>query len=271
MSEKKKKEPVFYAVCRGHNPGLYEIWEEAEKQIKGFAGSYVKKYTTREEALHKLWAAGIMPSRNKPIPDVSFCYPKMPTESDHLSIYIAGYYDQKTARAGFGIVFSDPRIAPISERLHRRKETMRAAYLAAAIVGIKCCMHFIGEQNSWANISEYISGEKDKKPYKVIDVRTNYKFLLVADKYVHQLIDGTIAKQEGFTVDSIKEHRALLMRLVELKYHEPGMHSQVIFRELHNAKQPGLVAAEMLARAGCEEDQFMHCPRLKSYEVDDML
>jgi viroplasmin and RNaseH domain-containing protein len=29
----------FYAVRAGHNPGIYDTWEECQKQISGFRGS----------------------------------------------------------------------------------------------------------------------------------------------------------------------------------------------------------------------------------------
>lgn len=41
----------FYAVRMGRNPGIYEEWSEAEKQIKGFSGAVFKKFPTKEEAL----------------------------------------------------------------------------------------------------------------------------------------------------------------------------------------------------------------------------
>lgn len=45
-----KKGPKFYGVQAGHAPGVYTTWEEAEAQIKGFAGARHKSFGTAEEA-----------------------------------------------------------------------------------------------------------------------------------------------------------------------------------------------------------------------------
>ncbi len=43
----KKK---VYAVAHGVQPGIYETWDEAEKQVKGFAGALFKGFTDRAAA-----------------------------------------------------------------------------------------------------------------------------------------------------------------------------------------------------------------------------
>lgn len=43
----KKK---FYAVRKGHEPGIYTQWSEAERQVKGFGGAQFKSFPTRVEA-----------------------------------------------------------------------------------------------------------------------------------------------------------------------------------------------------------------------------
>jgi ATP-dependent DNA helicase PIF1 len=40
----------FYAVKKGHNPDVYETWEECQYQIEGFSGAEFKKFKTMEEA-----------------------------------------------------------------------------------------------------------------------------------------------------------------------------------------------------------------------------
>jgi ATP-dependent DNA helicase PIF1 len=46
----KGKGPKFYGVQAGHKPGVYETWEEAEEQIKGFRGACHRSFPTKEEA-----------------------------------------------------------------------------------------------------------------------------------------------------------------------------------------------------------------------------
>ncbi|XP_042232543.1 ribonuclease H1-like isoform X2 [Homarus americanus] len=40
----------FYAVARGHKPGIYESWPECQKQINGFHCARYKKFSTKDEA-----------------------------------------------------------------------------------------------------------------------------------------------------------------------------------------------------------------------------
>ncbi|KAI6112446.1 ribonuclease H-like domain-containing protein [Pisolithus croceorrhizus] len=41
---------AYYAVRRGHQPGIYFSWEDCRAQIKGFAGAIFKKFPTAAEA-----------------------------------------------------------------------------------------------------------------------------------------------------------------------------------------------------------------------------
>lgn len=40
----------YYTVFRGHNPGIYDNWEEARFQTEGFSNALVKAYSSSEEA-----------------------------------------------------------------------------------------------------------------------------------------------------------------------------------------------------------------------------
>lgn len=40
----------FYAVVCGHKPGIYESWEECQKQISGYSDAVFKKFKTKIEA-----------------------------------------------------------------------------------------------------------------------------------------------------------------------------------------------------------------------------
>lgn len=51
MAKKKQK---YYVVWQGNRPGIYDSWEECEKQIKGVGGARYKSYESRalaEQAL----------------------------------------------------------------------------------------------------------------------------------------------------------------------------------------------------------------------------
>lgn len=40
----------YYVVFKGHNPGVYDDWEEVKEQTNGFPGAVYKGYSTSEEA-----------------------------------------------------------------------------------------------------------------------------------------------------------------------------------------------------------------------------
>lgn len=40
----------YYVVFRGHNPGVYDNWDEVKEQIQGFPGAVYKGYGSSEEA-----------------------------------------------------------------------------------------------------------------------------------------------------------------------------------------------------------------------------
>jgi ribonuclease HI len=45
-----KKIPKFYVVWKGRNPGIFKTWNEAKRQIDGFAGADYKSYESMKEA-----------------------------------------------------------------------------------------------------------------------------------------------------------------------------------------------------------------------------
>jgi ribonuclease HI len=42
----------YYVVWKGHQPGIYETWEECRKQIHGYAGAEYKSFETIQFAEH---------------------------------------------------------------------------------------------------------------------------------------------------------------------------------------------------------------------------
>lgn len=44
----KKK---YYAVRRGHTPGIYETWDDCKRQVDGYKGAVYKSFLTKAEAL----------------------------------------------------------------------------------------------------------------------------------------------------------------------------------------------------------------------------
>jgi len=44
------KKQKFYAVVKGHIPGIYTTWDEAKTQVDGYPGAVYKSFKTEEEA-----------------------------------------------------------------------------------------------------------------------------------------------------------------------------------------------------------------------------
>ncbi|MGM5469062.1 ribonuclease H1 domain-containing protein [Flavobacteriaceae bacterium LMO-SS05] len=51
MSKKKKK---YYAVWKGHHPGVFDAWEDCKAQIKDFQGAQYKSFETFDAAKQAL-------------------------------------------------------------------------------------------------------------------------------------------------------------------------------------------------------------------------
>ncbi|KAL2820803.1 Caulimovirus viroplasmin-domain-containing protein [Aspergillus cavernicola] len=54
----------FYAIQRGHKPGVYTNWANAQEQIKGFQKPRYKKFATREEAEEFVKLGGETPAQS---------------------------------------------------------------------------------------------------------------------------------------------------------------------------------------------------------------
>ena len=40
----------YYVVLKGRTPGIYQTWEDCEKQVKKFKGAKFKGFATMEQA-----------------------------------------------------------------------------------------------------------------------------------------------------------------------------------------------------------------------------
>jgi ribonuclease HI len=48
MAKKNKKK--YYVVWKGHNPGIYDSWDECKKQVQGVVGAQYKAFADKKEA-----------------------------------------------------------------------------------------------------------------------------------------------------------------------------------------------------------------------------
>lgn len=52
----------YYAVKKGHHPGIYSTWEECQAQVTGFSGAIYKSFPSRTEAEQWLKTADHQPA-----------------------------------------------------------------------------------------------------------------------------------------------------------------------------------------------------------------
>ncbi len=46
----KNKRKKYYVVWKGHNPGIYDSWDECKKQVLGVEGAQYKSFSRKEDA-----------------------------------------------------------------------------------------------------------------------------------------------------------------------------------------------------------------------------
>uniref|UniRef100_A0A3B1KIX8 Ribonuclease H1 n=1 Tax=Astyanax mexicanus TaxID=7994 RepID=A0A3B1KIX8_ASTMX len=163
--EMGKKGQFFYAVRKGHNPGVYHTWDECKFQVEKFPRAQYKKFASEEDA----WAfvgnkAPELPSTTTTATEVSTSVPvvaKRPIEDDiddqsrlkrfkqfkepaqpktsssardAVVVYTDGCCSRngKTgARAGIGVYWGPDHPLNVAERLPGRQTNQRAELQAA--------------------------------------------------------------------------------------------------------------------------------------------
>ncbi|OUP78377.1 RNase H [Erysipelatoclostridium sp. An173] len=76
----------YYAVKKGHKPGIYTSWDECKKQVEKFSGAVYKSFTSLEDAKN------FIKLEEEKIVDYS------------LIAYVDGSYNIKTKEYGFGCI-----------------------------------------------------------------------------------------------------------------------------------------------------------------------
>lgn len=107
----------YYAVHKGHIPGIYRSWPECQKQIAKFKGAVYKKFSTSEEATEFLENGKIVVPNNH--------------------IYADGSCDFVAKAAGSGVFFGDNDPRNISDDCVPGDQTNQRAELYALLLALK--------------------------------------------------------------------------------------------------------------------------------------
>ncbi len=95
---------AYYAVRKGHKPGIYNSWAECEMQVKAYSGAEFKKFKSFKEANNyikgeKSSLVSRETSNNKFLTEDNL-------KNDQEAIaYVDGSYDASTRSYGAGVVF----------------------------------------------------------------------------------------------------------------------------------------------------------------------
>lgn len=90
----------FYAVKKGHTPGIYTSWDECKKQVDKFKGAQYKSFTNKVDAVEYLSEQTDMNNTDKNQKNkITQTYQK-----DVLYAYIDGSFNEASNVAGYGVV-----------------------------------------------------------------------------------------------------------------------------------------------------------------------
>lgn len=124
--------PKYYAVRKGHKPGIYSTWTECELQVKGFSNSEYKSFPTLEEA------DKFMSETDESFVENSLDVEEINKQIDNLMAalkdneviaFVDGSYNDTEKKAGYGVIIitSDGN----KERLYRAiTEKLDQSYVA---------------------------------------------------------------------------------------------------------------------------------------------
>lgn len=189
----------YYAVKNGRIPGIYESWEDCQKEVNGFSGAIFKSFQTFDEA--KAFVLGEEPNIVKNQSEL------------HAISYVDGSFSLEKAMFSFGAV-----IFYNGEELQFKKafsdpELVSMRNVAGEIKGAEFVMNYCYENNiksveihyDYEGIEKWCTGvwKATKKGthdyvefYKKISEKVEVKFVKVkghsGDKY-NDLVD-TLAK-----------------------------------------------------------------------------
>ncbi|PSR73014.1 hypothetical protein PHLCEN_2v11118 [Hermanssonia centrifuga] len=104
---KAGRTPIYYAVAKGHSPGIYETWSECEAHVKGFHGAKYKKFHTIVEA--EAWIASGGSSKPLSTADVGASSKQPPAASDGVTNVggASGSNAGGTTKDGWLVVYCD--------------------------------------------------------------------------------------------------------------------------------------------------------------------
>lgn len=141
----------FYAVKKGHNPGIYGSWDACKKQVDGFSGASYKSFLTKEEA-EQFMGIGIV---------------QTPRKEAEAVAYVDGSYDDSIKAFSYGVVlFYQGKEEHFCEMLND-KELVEMRNVAGEIKAAQIAMEYCVERgissidihHDYEGIAKWCTGE----------------------------------------------------------------------------------------------------------------
>lgn len=135
----------YYAVKKGHKPGIYTSWDECKKQVEKFSGAVYKSFTSLEDAKN------FIKLEEEKIVDYG------------LIAYVDGSYNIKTKEYGFGcILIEGQKVIKELSGKGDKEALVSMRNVAGEILGSLAAMKFALE-NGYAGVCIYYDYEGIEK------------------------------------------------------------------------------------------------------------
>lgn len=135
----------YYAVKKGHKPGIYTSWDECKKQVEKFSGAVYKSFTSLEDAKN------FIKLEEEKIVDYG------------LIAYVDGSYNIKTKEYGFGcILIEGQKVIKELSGKGDKEALVSMRNVAGEILGSLAAMKFALE-NGYPGVCIYFDYEGIEK------------------------------------------------------------------------------------------------------------
>ena len=190
----------YYAVKHGRETGIFETWQECQKQVKGFSGACYKGFLTREEAQNYLnnKKEQIHNKNGTCVIDAEKC----------VTAYVDGSYSEKVDRYSYGCVI----ITPAGEEIHlsgsnSEPETKELRNVAGEMIGAMTATR-------WAVMHDFL----------YLDLYYDYEGI---EKWVTYAWKANKKQTKKYA-----EYMNSLSQKIQINFHKVPAHSGVKYNEM---------------------------------------
>ncbi|MDO5558405.1 MAG: ribonuclease H family protein [Oscillospiraceae bacterium] len=198
----------YYAVKVGVKTGIYDTWEECQKQTKGFSGAVFKSFSTKKEAEDYLNV------KTEEIKDSV-------TESDNgvVHVYTDGSYNEETKQYGYGfVIVAQNEILTVVSNYGNDSKYIESRNISGEVMAVidavqllckpmlysvfECEKHLkIVLHHDYIGLSKWVSGEWKSK--KAISVK--YVDFMRLTHEIFKNVDIVFEHVKGHTGDKYNE------------------------------------------------------------------